>query len=179
MSIVLLGSTSGSITLQEPAVAGTTVLDLPATSGTVMISGNMPAFSAYQANATNTSVPSATFTKITLDAEEFDTANCFASSRFTPNVAGYYQINGNIQINNSSTSYNGIVSIFKNGSRYKDGNYAPLTSFSSFLSVSCLVYLNGSTDYVELYGYQNSGGTLTSNGGQTYSYLTGSLVRNA
>lgn len=35
MSIVLLGSTSGSITLQEPAVAGTTVLDLPSTSGTL------------------------------------------------------------------------------------------------------------------------------------------------
>jgi len=36
MSIVLLGSTSGSVTLQEPAVAGTTVLDLPATSGTIL-----------------------------------------------------------------------------------------------------------------------------------------------
>ena len=36
MSIVLVGSTSGSITLQEPAVAGTTVLDLPATSGTIL-----------------------------------------------------------------------------------------------------------------------------------------------
>lgn len=37
MSIVLVGSTSGSITLQEPAVAGTTVLDLPATSGNVVV----------------------------------------------------------------------------------------------------------------------------------------------
>ena len=36
MSIVLVGSTSGSITLQEPAVAGTTVLTLPATSGTLI-----------------------------------------------------------------------------------------------------------------------------------------------
>ena len=35
MSIILQGSTSGSVTLQEPAVAGTTVLDLPATSGTL------------------------------------------------------------------------------------------------------------------------------------------------
>jgi hypothetical protein len=35
MSIVLMGSTSGSVTLAEPAVAGSTVLDLPATSGTV------------------------------------------------------------------------------------------------------------------------------------------------
>ena len=40
MSIVLVGSTSGSITLQEPAVAGTTVLDLPATSGTVLTSAS-------------------------------------------------------------------------------------------------------------------------------------------
>jgi hypothetical protein len=40
MSIVLVGSTSGSITLQEPAVAGTTVLDLPATSGTVVTTGD-------------------------------------------------------------------------------------------------------------------------------------------
>ena len=39
MSIVLVGSTSGSITLQEPAVAGTTVLDLPATTGNVVVDG--------------------------------------------------------------------------------------------------------------------------------------------
>jgi len=36
MSIVLVGSTSGSVTLQEPAVAGTTVLTLPAVTGTVL-----------------------------------------------------------------------------------------------------------------------------------------------
>jgi len=37
MSLVLLGSTSGSVTLQEPAVAGSTVIDLPATSGTMAV----------------------------------------------------------------------------------------------------------------------------------------------
>jgi hypothetical protein len=36
MSIVLLGSTSGSCTLQEQAIAGTTTLTLPTTSGTVL-----------------------------------------------------------------------------------------------------------------------------------------------
>jgi len=39
MSIVLVGSTSGSVTLQEPAVAGSTILNLPATSGTLVIAG--------------------------------------------------------------------------------------------------------------------------------------------
>jgi len=42
MSIVLVGSSSGSITLQEPAVAGTTVLNLPATSGTVALTSQIP-----------------------------------------------------------------------------------------------------------------------------------------
>jgi len=40
MSIVLMGSTSGSVTLQEPAVAGTTVLTLPAVSGTLITTGS-------------------------------------------------------------------------------------------------------------------------------------------
>lgn len=40
MSIVLVGSTSGSITLQEPAIAGSTVLNLPATSGTLITTGS-------------------------------------------------------------------------------------------------------------------------------------------
>ena len=64
MSIVLVGSTSGSITLQEPAVAGTTVLTLPATSGTlittgttgqVIASGALPIGSVLQVVSTFTS----------------------------------------------------------------------------------------------------------------------------
>ena len=37
MSLVLLGSTSGSVTLQEPAIAGSTTINLPATSGTMAV----------------------------------------------------------------------------------------------------------------------------------------------
>ena len=40
MSIVLQGSTSGSCTLQEQAVAGTTVLTLPTVSGTILTTGS-------------------------------------------------------------------------------------------------------------------------------------------
>jgi hypothetical protein len=57
MSIVLVGSSSGSITLQEPAVAGTTVLDLPATSGTVVVTGTTPTLNGITFPATQ--VPSA------------------------------------------------------------------------------------------------------------------------
>ena len=37
MSLILQGSTSGSVTLQEPAVAGTTTINLPASTGTIAL----------------------------------------------------------------------------------------------------------------------------------------------
>ena len=52
MSIVLVGSTSGSITLQEPAVAGTTVLDLPAVSGTILTTTSPKAGNVIQVVST-------------------------------------------------------------------------------------------------------------------------------
>lgn len=53
-SVVISGDTSGSVTLQAPAVAGSTVLTLPATSGTVITTTSGTAPSATTATtATN------------------------------------------------------------------------------------------------------------------------------
>ncbi len=59
MSVVLLGSTSGSITLQEPAIAGSTVLDLPNTSGSLVVTSGAQ---TVQFGAGSASAPSITFT---------------------------------------------------------------------------------------------------------------------
>ena len=56
------------------------------------VAGNGPAFSAYQSTQ-QTGISSATFTKVNFQTEEFDTNSNFASSTFTPTIAGYYQIN--------------------------------------------------------------------------------------
>ena len=181
-SVVISGNTSGTITLDAPAVAGTTTLTLPATSGTVMVNG--PAFSAYLAGSSQT-VTSATWTKATLDTELFDTNNNFASSRFTPTVAGYYQINGVVRCTSSVTFSRYIVGIWKNGAEYLRSSE---TVFTSALATQiqagsgCVVYLNGSTDYVELYGFITGTGTLTfaNDGGQAFtSFMSGCLVRGA
>jgi hypothetical protein len=71
MSIVLLGSTSGSVTLQEPAVAGTTVIDLPATSGTMAVTSGSPSFANITATGTlavngNTTLGDATTDTLTV-----------------------------------------------------------------------------------------------------------------
>lgn len=57
MSIVLLGSTSGSCTLQEQAVAGTSVLTLPVGTGTVVANNvNSAIVSGTSVSASSTSV---------------------------------------------------------------------------------------------------------------------------
>lgn len=64
-SVVIAGNTSGSITLQAPAVSGSTVLTLPAQTGTVMVNG--PAFSAYSSAAQN--VTSNSLTKVIINMD--------------------------------------------------------------------------------------------------------------
>jgi hypothetical protein len=100
-SVVIAGNTSGTITLDAPNVAGTTVLTLPTANGTVLTTANTfaagtgPAFSVY--STANQVTATVTYTKIQLNTENFDTNNNFDSTtnyRFTPTVAGYYQISG-------------------------------------------------------------------------------------
>jgi hypothetical protein len=156
MAIVLQSTGGGSVSIQEPTTAINFTQTLPAATGTVMVSGNMPAFSAYQSSAQTLS--SATNTKIQFQTKEFDTASAFDNAtnyRFTPLVAGYYQISGG----------------FKSGA----GN--PNATTSNQWQVSALVYFNGSTDYVELYGYVSTGQALVANA--QYTYFQGVLVRTA
>lgn len=140
------------------------------------VAGTGPAFSAYQ-SSTQT-VSNNTLTKIQLQTEEFDTNSNFDSTtnyRFTPAVAGYYQINGAVFYTSATNSV--IASVYKNGSEFKRGVYFGTSGQSAVVSV--LVYLNGSTDYVELYGYQSSGGNLNVQTGATATYFQASMVRAA
>jgi hypothetical protein len=179
-SIILSGSTSGTTTLASTAVAGTTTATFPAATGTVMVSGNMPAFSAYMGSALSYSVN--TWTKLPMNTEEWDTANAFDSTtnyRFTPLVAGYYQVNICVE---TSTSQNYVwASMYKNGTLYKAGTSIN-TSGSSALSirgtVNAMVYLNGSTDYIESYGYFG-GGSGTTTTGQQYCYFQAAMIRTS
>ena len=63
MSIVLMGTTSGSVTLSEPAVAGSSTLSLPAVTGTLVVAGQNSAITADTAKP-STSGTSVDFTSI-------------------------------------------------------------------------------------------------------------------
>lgn len=174
-------SGSGTMTLAGPSTNSNQTITIPDATGTMMVSGNMPAFSTYLSG--NQSITNNTSTKVQFNSEQFDTNNYFDSStnyRFTPLIAGYYQINVNLFFTGTGMS-NIQTYLYKNGSQYNQALVAVGISVNNlYVPISTVVYMNGSTDYLEVYGYLSAvsgntiGGTL-SNG----SIFSGCLVRAA
>ena len=175
-SLIPSGSASGtgSMTLAAPVTNSNQTATLPDATGTVMVSGNMPAFSAYQ-SSTQT-ISATTYTKLQFQSEEFDTANAFDSTtnyRFTPQVAGYYQLNFYFETNITQTYM--YAGLYKNGSLFKRSSMGQNPATGAIFSG--LIYLNGSTDYVEAYAFLSVG--TTTNNSASSTWFNGSLVRAA
>ena len=171
--LTLSGDTSGAVKLVVPAVAGTNTVTVPAATGTMALNG--PAFSAYLSGSAQT--VSTAWTKLACNTEEFDTNNNYDNAtnfRFTPTVAGYYQASMGFSIGGG---YGGLVSggIYKNGSIYKQFAYQNSTWYD--FSGSCLVYCNGSTDYIEAWGFINTNTTFGT--GISNTYFQAVMVRSA
>ena len=142
-------------------------------TGTLMASGNMPAFSAYR--TTTQSISASTWTKLQFNTEEFDTNNNYdptTNYRFTPTVAGYYQISA-AWANSNNSSYN-YVAIYKNGSANKLSVGNATNGVGA--TVSGLIYFNGTTDYVEGYAFTDAGSISASS---SNCFFTGALIRGA
>jgi len=112
------------------------------------VAGTGPAFSAY--TSSSQSFTATVLTKLACNTESYDTNNNYDTStyRFTPTVAGYYQINIILQATSVNTNLN--ITVYKNGSSDQRLLSTYPSSYDS-ASSSYLVYLNGSTDYVEAY----------------------------
>jgi hypothetical protein len=130
--------------------------------------GNGPAF---RAEVSNTSIPNETFQKVVFSTEVFDTGSCFASSRFTPTISGYYFIAGSIDF---LANVGAIALITKNNVQINLGTAGGRSS-----QVSDLIYMNGTTDYIELNAYQVSGSTRTLENTSFGNYFFGYLARSA
>lgn len=144
---------------------------------------NGPAFSAY-ANATGQTITSGSQQKVLFQTEEFDTDNCYTNSRFTPTVEGYYQLNAEVRLDGASGTGEMMIVIWKNGAEHKRGTNQSGTQIASnfwAMTVSSLVYANGTGDYFEIYVQQGSGGnvTVTAVNGINITWFNGAMVRGA
>lgn len=137
--------------------------------------GNGPCFSAYQ--SVLQSVTSAVV-KVQLQTKEFDTNAFFdtTNSRFQPTVPGYYNIRRQVSGAFTGSTYCAAY-LYKNGVVIASGLTSSASGNYIGLPVEKLIYLNGTTDYVELWVTSNT--TANSTVGSDKTFLQGFLARVA
>ena len=157
--------------------------DTFAFTGTVTGAGgvNTPAFRAYI--STNPVMSNNTLLKIAFDTEDFDTANAYDNStnyRFTPQTAGKYFVSSTIAITNNvsaDVAQYGKIYIYKNGSglvSYIVDNHNSYPHNQYSVTVSTLVSMNGSSDYLEIYGQSAANSNSPQiGGGSNQSWFSG------
>jgi hypothetical protein len=180
----LVSSVLNAIPATAGAVTTPYLLDASVTQAKLAagVAGNGPAFRATKSSSQT--ISNNTLTKVTFDTETFDTNNNFASSTFTPTVAGYYQVNYSYSAVTLTTGRVYAMSgyIYKNGSIYTSFEQNITSAADQWGGMySALVYCNGSTDYIEAYFYQNNGsaGTVGLQGSSSTTQFSASLVRSA
>ena len=170
-----------SPTLVTPALGTPSALVLTNATGLPQaglgtnVVGNGPAFSAYKSS--NQSFSQNTWTKATFPFEDFDTNNNFDSTtnyRFTPTVAGYYHMSCNGYFSNGGSD--NYLQLYKNGAGFGYYVNAGFSITTMHLTFSNLIYMNGSTDYLELWVYSNAASPVL---GGSATHFQGVLVRSA
>ena len=137
-----------------------------------------PIVQAYQSSAQT--LTSATFALIQHQTELFDTNGCFNNTAspvtlngltapaysFTPNVAGWYQVSAGLTMGTLASAV--TISIYKNGVSAKILSLTEpgTTLYGSY--GSGLIYLNGTGDYIQIYGRLSIGQALEASAAATY-----------
>jgi len=174
------GTTLGDIAYSSATANTNTRLGIGTTGQVLTVAGGVPTWGTPSAGDTGPSfgvfltaemsgITANTWTKITFNGEDWDTNSNFASNKFTPTTAGYYQLNLSGMCNGSNT----YCSIYKNGVQIAESNEGAANRLVSSVRI---VYLNGSTDYVE--GYIYTGGSILYSS-KTVTYFSGGMIRSA
>jgi hypothetical protein len=131
------------------------------------VGNTAPTFSAYN-NVAQTGLTINAYNKVNYNVEDFDTANSFdtTNARFTPNVAGYYQVNFTVQGGGSTNTGFVVSQLYKNGvampNVFSSGLNGGGTIYGNAVVVGAtIVYMNGTTDYLEVYCFLGGSGTGT------------------
>ena len=144
---------------------------------TVGFTGSVAPFYAYRSAVQ--SVPPSTLTKVQFNAELFDTSGVYSTTtyRFQPNVAGYYLITAQVSFAVGSVTSTILTEITKNGFQYADFSVISQVGSTPIVGGSTTMYLNGTTDFVEVYAFQNTGVTVNLAAGSHNTAFQGHLIQ--
>jgi len=136
-------------------------------SGTFTINNGVlkstPYFQAYL-NTSQTGLSDGVDTKIIFDSETFDADSVYDTSngRFTPNQAGKYFVyaQGYLLGPGTDSVNTALIRMYKNGTQIARNIWYNGTEWVRYTSVTVqqIVDMNGSSDYIEIYAQQDTGG---------------------
>lgn len=140
------------------------------------------AFLVHRNGSSQTGIATDTNTKIQFTTKVFDYGGAFdnvTNYRFQPKVPGLYQFFLNTLWALAMSENGRIAMIYKNGSPAAITaitNQSATDFLAANISVSALLALNGSSDYVEFYCSQSSGVNRDLYGVAEYTYAYGFLL---
>ena len=151
----LITATAADTPARLPVGANGTVLTADSSQGTGLtwaapVSSSGPAFSAY--GSATQSLSAVTSTKLSMNTELFDTDSCYDTTnfRFTPNKAGYYQVSATANFT-TGTAGRFIFSLRNNTGQEIEFYDVAGTALEAGGSGTHLLYMNGTTDYLEFF----------------------------
>ena len=156
-SSITIGETNDTITLPSTA----TLTNFPAMT---------PAFQAN--NPQNGTVNNNTQVKLSFNTELFDTDSCYDTStyNFTPTTAGKYFVYASCRWETSTNTATRLdLQIYKNSSGVLSGR----NNNTDYSIVACagIVDMNGSSDTLSVYSYQNTGNNTAITTSSVYTYF--------
>lgn len=198
-TLVSVTGTTTNDTLTLPAKTGNiiTSADSGTVTGTMLasatvaqsnlatnVAGNGPSFSA---SVGTQSLTAGVTTLLQISSVDWSstTGNCFNNTgssttlngltvpayAFCPNIAGYYMVIGSLAPASSATAM--VVFLYRNGSSFKQFTNSNPASVSQ-ANGALLVYLNGTGDYIQIYGQFVSTGQAVNGAG---AYMQAALMR--
>lgn len=144
----------------------------------------LSAFSVHKNGANQGGIVTSTWTKVTWPTELFDSNGDFgvssahtsaAADRFAPTVAGKYLLSGTLQYTATNASDQSRVgaAIYKNGSRLRSKLDRTSGNATDTVAITLVVDADGSSDYFELWTFQDAGADRIIEGTTESTFFSG------
>ena len=131
---------------------------------------------AYK-NGSAQTIPNGTDTVVTF-IDDFDPQNWFSSDRFQPTVAGYYSIQVAVWWDAGSVTNNQTnIQLRKNGSIQSAIQQNQILTGAGYgQEIDIILYLNGSTDYLEVTAFTGNTTSQNINGASGGTWFSAALI---
>ena len=125
-----------------------------------------------------TGMSNATFTVVNFNSVNIDPASIWdnTNKRFKPTVAGHYRAGFGLSMSVASSTQI-VGSIFKNGAEAARGGNFVFNTTTLTVVGGDLIYMNGSTDFIDVRGYIDGGASKAFIAGTSVTYFNISLVK--